>query len=115
MMALQKQIKDRKLAGKVDLVSFTVDPQRDTPQVLRQYLGGFDPTFVGLYGTDEETARTAKEFKVFYQKVAGKTPTSYSMDHTAGTYIFDRDGHLRLFVKYGASIDPLVDDLKKLL
>lgn len=100
---------------RLQVIFITVDPQRDTPQVLRQYLGGFDPTFVGLYGTDEEIARTAKEFKVFYQKVPGKTPTSYSMDHTAGTYIFDRDGHLRLFVKYGASIDPLVDDLKKLL
>jgi protein SCO1/2 len=100
---------------KLQVLFITVDPERDTPEVLKQYVPGFDPTFVGLYGTGEEIARTAKEFKVFYQKSPGKTPTSYTIDHTAGTFVFDKEGRLRLFLKHGGGTDPIVADLKKLL
>ena len=82
----------------------------------------FHPTFVGLYGDADTTARVAKDFKVFYQKVAGKTPGSYTMDHTAGTYVFDPQGKLRLFVRPPPSGEPasttadrLIGDIRLLL
>ena len=99
----------------LQVIFITVDPERDTRELLAQYVPGFDPTFEGLGGTPEEIAATAKEFKVFYQKVAGKTPTSYTIDHTAGAYVFDRDGRVRLFIRHGAPVDDIVADLKQLL
>lgn len=99
----------------LQVLFITVDPERDTQQVLARYVPGFDPSFVGLFGSPEQTAATAKEFKVFYQKVAGKTATSYSVDHTAGTYIIDRDGRVRLFVRHGETVEPIVADLKRLI
>ena len=99
----------------LQVVFITVDPDRDTQEVLARYVPGFDPSFVALRGSAEQTAATAKEFKVFYQKVAGKTATSYSVDHTAGTYIIDRDGRVRLFVKHGEGVEPIVADLRRLL
>jgi protein SCO1/2 len=93
----------------------TVDPERDTEQVLAQYVPGFDQSFVGLYGTAEDVARTAKRFKVFYQKVAGPTATSYTMDHTAGSYVIDKTGKPRLFLKHNQGVAPIVADLKQLL
>jgi len=102
-------------ADKFQVIFITVDPERDSREVLAQYAPGFDPSFVGLYGTSDEIAKTAKEFKVFYQKSPGKTPTSYTIDHTAGSYVFDRDGRVRLFLKHGVGIEPIVADLKKLL
>lgn len=100
---------------RLQVLFVTVDPERDTPQVLAQYVPAFDPSFVGLHGTAEEIAKAAKEFKVFYQKVPGKTATSYTIDHTAGSYVFDREGRVRLFVKHGQGVDPIVADLKRLL
>jgi protein SCO1/2 len=100
---------------RLQVLFVTIDPERDTPALLSQYVPAFDPTFVGLYGSAEQTAAVAKEFKVFYQKVAGSTPTSYTMDHTAGSYVFDKDGHVRLFIRHGASVDDVVSDLRKLL
>jgi protein SCO1 len=99
----------------VQVIFITVDPERDTPQLLAQYVPGFDPTFVGLRGSPEETAAVAKEFKVFYQKVPGRTETSYTIDHTAGSYVFDRDGRIRLFVRHATDVDSLVADLKRLI
>lgn len=96
-------------------VFITIDPERDTQQVLAEFVPAFDPTFVGLRGTAEETSRTAQQFKVFYQKVAGKTPTSYTMDHTAGAYVFDTEGRIRLFLKHEQSAESVAADLKKLL
>ncbi len=86
---------------KVQGVFVTVDPERDTPELLKAYLKNFDPSFVALRGSPEQTAEVAKEFKVFYAKVPGKTPGSYTMDHTAGSYIFDPEGRIRLFTRYG--------------
>ena len=85
----------------------TVDPERDTPEVLRQYVPAFHPSFLGLFGDAEATARTAKEFKIFYQKQPLKTG-GYSVDHSAGTYIFDREGRLRLFAPYGQGATPIL-------
>ena len=93
----------------------TIDPERDTPTVLKGYMGSFDPTFVALRGTVEQTKEVAKEFKVFFAKVPGRTPESYTMDHTAGSYVFDSNGKLRLFVRYGSGPDALAADLKTLI
>jgi protein SCO1/2 len=102
-------------ADKVQVLFATLDPERDTKELLSQYVPGFDPRFVGLYGTPEQVAATAKEFKVFYQKVPGKTPDSYTIDHTAGSYVFDKNGKLRLFLRHGGGPAPVVHDLKLLV
>lgn len=96
-------------------VFVTVDPERDTPELLKAYMGSFDPSFVALRGTPEQTSATAKEFKVFYAKVPGKAEGTYTMDHTAGSYVFDAAGKVRLFVRYGSGADALAADLKTLL
>jgi protein SCO1 len=100
---------------KLQVIFVTLDPDRDTPQVLSQYVPAFDPSFLGLLGTRDETAAVAKEFKVFYQKVPGKTETSYTLDHTAGSYVFDREGRLRLFLRHAGAVEPIVEDLRKLV
>ena len=100
---------------RVQGVFITVDPERDTADVLKTYMKGFDPSFVALRGTPEEIAATAKEFKVFYAKVPGKIEGSYSVDHTAGSYVFDAQGRVRLFVRYGGGAQALAADLKTLL
>ena len=102
-------------ADKVQVLFVTVDPARDTPQILAQYVPAFDKRFLGLYGDEAATAKVAKEFKVFYQKVPGKTAGSYTMDHTAGSYVFDPQGRIRLFVRHGQGAEPIVHDLKLLL
>ena len=102
-------------ADKLQVLFVTIDPQRDTREVLAQYVPGFDPSFVGLYGSAEETARTAKQFKVFYQKVPGRTETSYTMDHTAGSYVIDATGKPRLFLKHEQDVGPIVADIRRLL
>jgi protein SCO1/2 len=103
------------LASKVQVLFVTVDPERDTQELLSKYVPAFDPSFVGLYGNQAATDKVAKEFRVFYQKVPGKTPGSYTMDHTAGSYVFDPEGHIRLFVRHGQGPDPIAHDLKLLL
>jgi len=100
---------------KVQGVFVSVDPDRDTPEVLKAYMANFDPSFIALRGTPEQTKAAAQEFKVFYAKVPGKTPGSYTMDHTAGSYVFDADGHLRLFTRYGMPSKDLAADLKRLI
>ena len=102
-------------AERVQVLFVTIDPARDTQSVLAQYVPAFDKSFLGLYGDDAATAKVAKEFKVFYQKVPGKTAGSYTMDHTAGSYVFDPQGHIRLFVKHDQDTESLVHDLKLLL
>lgn len=100
---------------RVQGIFVTVDPERDTAEVLRAYVSNFDPGFIALRGGLEETAAMAKQFKVFYAKVPGKTPGTYTMDHTAGSYIFDPQGRIRLFTRHGTGTDALVHDLKILL
>jgi protein SCO1/2 len=93
----------------------TVDPARDTPQVLKAYMENFDPTFLALYSAPEKLADLAKDYKVYYKKVEGKTPTSYTMDHSAGSYVYDTKGQLRLFTRYGSGAKPLTADIQRLL
>lgn len=100
---------------RVQVLLVTVDPERDTPQILSQYVIAFDPRFLALRGTAEETARVAKEFKIIYQKVAGARPDSYTMDHSAGTYIFDTQGRLRVYVSYGQGPEVFAHDIALLL
>jgi len=100
---------------RVQGVFVSVDPERDTPEILKAYMASFGPDFVALRGTPEETATAARNFKVFYAKSAGKTEGSYTMDHTAGTYVFDAEGKVRLFVRYGSGAEALRHDLKLLL
>lgn len=95
-------------------VFITIDPERDTPAILKEYLTGMDPTFVGLHGTPDEVNAASREFKVFYQKVPTKDG-NYTMDHTAGAYVFDPSGRIRLFVRYGLGLDALTSDIKALL
>jgi len=98
----------------VQVLFVTVDPERDTPDVLRKYVPAFYPSFLGLYGDANATARTAKEFKIVYQKNA-LPGGGYSMDHSAGTYIYDRKGRLRLYASNGSSAAVLLHDIRILL
>jgi len=93
----------------------TVDPERDTAELLKNYVANFGPDIVGLRGSPDEIKAAAKEFKVFFNKVPGKTDTSYTVDHTAGSYVFDAQGKVRLFTRYGSGTKALADDLKLLL
>jgi protein SCO1/2 len=96
-------------------VFVTLDPERDTPAMLKGYVASFDPGFVALRGDAAQTAAAAREFKVYYEKVAGKSPGSYTLDHTAASFVLDREAKVRLFVRYGSGATALADDLKALL
>jgi protein SCO1 len=100
---------------RLQTVFVTIDPERDTPEVLKAYVANFGPNVVALRGNAEQTAAAAKEFKVFYAKVPGKTPGSYTMDHSAASFVFDPAGRVRLFVPYGADTKLLTGDVKQLL
>ena len=93
----------------------SIDPERDTPAILKAYMSSFDPSFIALRGSVEQAQAAAKEFKVFFAKVPGKTESSYTIDHTAGAYVFDANGKARLFVRYGAGAEALTADIKALL
>lgn len=101
-------------AARVQVLFVTVDPERDTREVLAQYVPSFHPSFLGLYGDAEATARTAKTFKIHYQKQP-QPGGSYTVDHSAGTYIYDTEGRLRLFAQYGAGPQTLLHDVRELL
>ena len=110
----------KKLLGtdgdKLQVVFISIDPERDTPEVLKAYMGSFDPSFAGLYAASPDAlAALAKDFKIFYKKVDGKTPTSYSMDHTAASYVYDPQGRLRLYARYGIGPQAMADDIRLLL
>jgi protein SCO1/2 len=102
-------------AKKVQVLFATIDPERDTQQLLAQYVPAFNPTFLGLYGNAAATARVAAEFHVTY----GKHPTGnrgkYDMDHTAGAFVFDQNGKLRLYTGYGQTAEAYAHDLGLLL
>jgi len=109
----------KKLLGKqgdrVQGLFVTIDPARDTPAVLKAYMENFDPSFLALYTTPEKLQLLAKDYKVYYKKVDGPTPTSYSMDHSAGSYVYDTQGKLRLYTRYGSGAALLAGDIKLLL
>jgi protein SCO1/2 len=101
-------------AARVQVLFVTVDPERDGPEVLRQYVPSFNPDFLGLHGTLEETRQAAREFKVFFQKQPAKDG-GYSVDHSAGAYVIDPEGRLRLFAPYGAGAQAFLHDIRLLL
>jgi len=116
-MAEMAQVKQAlgKDGDKLQVLFVTVDPARDTPEVMKAYMSAFDPAFVALIPTSEQLAALSKDFKVYYKKVEGKTPTSYSMDHSAASFVYDTEGRLRLYARYGAGVPAMVSDLKALL
>ena len=101
--------------ARVQGVFVTLDPERDTAAVLKAYVANFDPSFVALRGTPEQTASVAKEYKIYYKKVEGSTPTSYTLDHSAASYVYDTQGRLRLYTRYGTGAQALASDLHLLL
>jgi protein SCO1/2 len=102
-------------AGKLQVVFITIDPARDTAALLKNYVTNFNPAFLALHGDEAQTRAVAKEFKVFYEKVPGKTADSYTMDHTAGTYVFDTQGRVRLFARQNMDPEQLAADVKALI
>ncbi|MEY3799727.1 MAG: hypothetical protein RLZZ406_1028 [Pseudomonadota bacterium] len=103
-------------SDKVQVLFVTVDPQRDTAAILKQYVPAFDPRFLGLRPADDAALeKVAKDFKIYYKKVPGVSSGSYTMDHTAGSYAFDPDGRLRLYIKHAQGPETLAHDLKELL
>lgn len=116
---LQELLEVRRLLGpegdKVQAIFVTVDPQRDTPEVLQAYMAGFDPTFVALRPTAEQMQTLLKDFKVYAKKVDGKTATSYTMDHSAQSYLYDPKGRLRLYSRYGSGPQVMAEDVRLLL
>jgi protein SCO1 len=103
-------------SDKVQVLFVTVDPQRDTTEILKQYVPAFDPRFLGLRPEDDVALdKVAKDFKIYYKKVPGTSPGSYTIDHTAGSYAFDPDGRLRLYIKHAQGPETLAHDLKELL
>ncbi len=103
-------------SDKVQVLFVTVDPERDTAEILKQYVPAFDPRFLGLRPADEVALeKVAKDFKIYYKKVPGIKLSSYTMDHTAGSYAFDPEGRLRLYIKHAQGPETLAHDLKELL
>ena len=103
-------------ADKVQVLFVTVDPERDTAAILRQYVPSFDQRFKGLRPADEAALeKVTRDFKIYYKKVPGLSPGSYTIDHTAGSYAFDQNGHLRLYIKHAQGPEILAHDLKELL
>lgn len=100
---------------RLQVLFITVDPERDTEELLTRYVTAFDPSFLGLRGDAQATARVARDFMIFYQKATGSTPDTYSIDHSAGTYIYDPAGSLRLHASYGQPPESIVDDVRLLL
>ncbi len=117
---MSELVEVKKLLGKdgdkVVGLFITVDPARDTPEVLKAYTANFSPDFLGLTASSPEAlAKVVKEFKIYYKKVPGKTETSYTIDHTAASYVFDTQGKVRLYTRYGSGAPALAADIKQLL
>ena len=96
-------------------VFISVDPERDTRELLKAYMENFDPSFLALRPTPEQLPALAKDFKIHYKKVDGTTPTSYTMDHSAGSYLYDPQGRLRVYHRYGSGTEALTEDVRLLL
>jgi protein SCO1/2 len=102
-------------AERLQVIFITLDPQRDTPELMAGFVPAFDSSFLGLWGEQAVIDKVAKDFKIFAQKVPSKDGKSYTIDHTAGSYVFDDQGHIRLFVRHGQGGDGLQKDLQRLL
>lgn len=116
---LQELLEVRRMLGadgeKLQAVFITVDPERDTPELLKAYMANFDPSFVALRPTPEQLQPLLKDFKIYAKPVAGKTATSYTMDHSAQSYLYDPQGRLRLYSRYGSGAQAMADDARLLL
>src|SRR5690606_7887333 len=102
-------------AKNVQVLMVSVDPERDTPEVLGSYVKAFSPSFVGLTGTPQQLSQTAKSFKAYYAKSPGATPDQYSMDHASSFYILDKEGEARVLVSGNASAEDIAADLRQLV
>ncbi len=102
-------------AARLQVLFITLDPERDTPELMASFVPAFDPSFLGLWGEQPDIDKAAKDFKVFAQKIQSKDGKNYTIDHTAGNYVFDDQGHIRLFVRHGLGGDGLFKDLQRLL
>ncbi|MCK9511600.1 MAG: SCO family protein [Pigmentiphaga sp.] len=115
--ALLRAAQVKEMLGKdgdqLQVLFITVDPERDTPAVLQAYVTAFDPTFMGLYGDLDQTAKTAKNFKAYYAKVP--TGSSYTMDHSTITYMYDRSGRLRLGLRHTQTAEEYASDIRQVL
>ncbi|MDO8458239.1 MAG: SCO family protein [Burkholderiaceae bacterium] len=109
----------KKLLGKdgdkLQGLFITIDPERDTPDVLKAYMVNFDPTFLAMRTTPDKLATVAKDFKTYYKKAPGRTDSSYTMDHSAGSYVYDTHGKVRLYTRYGSGAAALASDIALLL
>jgi protein SCO1/2 len=101
--------------ARVQVLFVTVDPKRDTPELLRNYVPSFNPAFLGLYGDEAALEKVKKDFKIYSAERPGKTPESYTVDHSAQTLVFDPQGRLRLMLPYGSPADKIASDLRILL
>ncbi|HWL28000.1 MAG TPA: SCO family protein [Burkholderiaceae bacterium] len=102
-------------AAQVQVLMISVDPERDTPAVLSEYVKAFNPAFVGLTGTPEQLSKTAKSFKAYYAKSPGATPDQYSMDHASSFYIIDKDNEARVLVSGNAPAKDIASDIRQLI
>jgi protein SCO1/2 len=102
-------------ASQVQVLFVTVDPKRDKPELLRQYLPAFDASFLGLYGDEGATKKVTNDFRIYAQERPGRTPETYTVDHAAQTFVFDRQGKLRLVMGYGMAPEAIASDLRVLL
>ena len=117
--SMQELAEVKRLLGsdgdKLQGVFITLDPERDTPEMLKAYMANFDPSFLALHPTPEQLAAIAKDFKIYFKKVDGKTATSYTLDHSAGSYTFDTQGRVRLYNRYGSGATALAADVAVLI
>ena len=117
--SLNELVRVKQLLGKdgdrLQGVFVTVDPERDTAEMLKAYMANFDESFVAFVPTADQLKTVSKNFKIYYKKVGGQTPTSYTMDHSAGSYVYDTNGQLRLFSRYGSGAEVLAVDIRVLL
>jgi protein SCO1/2 len=117
--SMQEMVEAKQLLGadadKLQSVFITVDPERDTTELLKAYMANFGPDFVALRPTPDQLTKVTKDFKIYFKKVEGKTPTSYTMDHSAGSFTFDPQGRVRLYNRYGSGAAALAQDVKILL
>ncbi|WP_323017784.1 SCO family protein [Castellaniella sp.] len=102
-------------AAKVQVIMISVDPARDTPDILSAYMQAFDPSFIGLTGTPEQLDKTARSFKAFYAKEPGPTPEQYAMNHSAAFYLMDQDGEARALLGPSLTPEDMAHDIKLLL
>jgi protein SCO1/2 len=110
---VKKSLGDK--AQSLQAVFITLDPERDTPDLLKAYVANFDPDFLALIPSLEQLPDLAKRFKVYYKKVASTVPGAYTMDHSAGTYVYDTHGQLRLYARYGLGPAAMTEDIAQLL